>query len=107
MQEHEARGEKRAFQRRTVGDHLAVRFRSEMLEFEARAELIGEVLDVSDGGLFIRSEYLELPGTPVMLTVWLPTDKHPRMLKGVVAWVAEGPPKGPGMGIKLVQSWAA
>jgi hypothetical protein len=77
-----------------------VTFRSEMLEFEARAEVVGEVLDISAGGLFVRSEYLEAPGTPVSLLVWIDEDA-PLSLRGSVAWVAEHPPKGPGMGIKL------
>ena len=105
MESREASTEKRAFQRRPV--ELSVRFRSEMLDFEAKAELIGEVLDISDGGLFVKSEFLEIPGTQVSLILWLPGDTHPRVVKGVVAWVAEAAPKGPGMGIKLVQQVAA
>jgi len=39
--------------------------------------------------------------------VWLPDQDHPISLRGSVAWVTEHPPKGPGMGIKLAQSWDA
>ena len=79
---------------------LPVRFWSELLEFEGRVELSGEVSDVSWGGLFVRCEFLETPGTPVSLLVTLP-GTEPVPLKGHVAWVAEEPPKGPGMGIRL------
>jgi hypothetical protein len=78
---------------------LPVRFWSELLEFEGTAELEGEVRDVSWGGLFVHSEYLETPGTPVRLLVEMP--HAPVSLRGQVAWVASGPPKGPGMGIRL------
>ncbi len=79
---------------------MPVRFWSELLEFEGTAELEGEVRDVSWGGLFVRSEYLETPGTPVRLLVEMP--HAPVTLRGQVAWIASGPPKGPGMGIKLL-----
>lgn len=103
MEDREKVGpEKREHFRRTVD--YRVTFRSEMLEFESRAEVLGEVLDVSAGGLFVRSEYLEAPGTPVSLLVWIDEDE-PISLRGAVAWVAEHPPKGPGMGIKLAQGW--
>ena len=72
-----------------------------MLDFEAKAELSGEVQDISTGGLFIRSDFLEPRGTPVSLLVWLPSQAKPLVLSGRVAWVAETPPKGPGMGIEL------
>jgi hypothetical protein len=78
---------------------LPARYWSELLEFEGRVELTGEVSDVSWGGLFVRCEFLEPPGTPVSLLVTLPESAVP--LKGHVAWVAEEPPKGPGMGIRL------
>ena len=94
--------EKREHLRRSVEYRVA--FRSEMLEFEGRAEIEGEVIDMSRGGLFVRSEFLEVPGTPVSLLVWL-DDDEPIALRGSVAWVAEHPPKGPGMGIKLDKSW--
>jgi Tfp pilus assembly protein PilZ len=104
MQPSEPGSEKRTFVRQDV--MYPVRFRSEMLEFESKAELIGEVLDMSEGGLFVRSEYLEAPGTPVWLQVWLPSSPEPIALRGNVAWVAEHPPKGPGMGIRLTLDWA-
>src|SRR5262245_60655658 len=78
-----------------------VRFKSEMLDFESNAEVEGEVVDASSGGLFVRSELLEMPGTRVSLLVWLPNSVNPIGLVGRVAWVAENPPKGPGMGIEL------
>lgn len=103
MEDREQAGaEKREHFRRSV--EYRVTFRSEMLEFESRAEVMGEVLDISAGGLFVRSEYFEPPGTPVSLLVWI-DDDEPIALRGSVAWVAEHPPKGPGMGIKLAQGW--
>jgi hypothetical protein len=78
-----------------------VRFWSELLEFEGRMEVEGSTSDVGWGGLFVRSDFLEEPGTPVSLLVSLPQSQQPLPLKGHVAWVAEDPPKGPGMGIKL------
>lgn len=80
---------------------LPVRFWSELLEFEGRVELTGEVSDVSWGGLFVRCEFLEPPGTPVSLLVMVPGSGEVITLQGHVAWVAEEPPKGPGMGINL------
>ena len=105
MDSRESGSEKRTSLRRDVV--YPVKFRSELLEFEARAEVIGEVLDMSKDGLFVRSEFLEAPGTPVSLLVWLPTSDHPISLRGKVAWVTEHPPKGPGMGIKLAFGWDA
>jgi Tfp pilus assembly protein PilZ len=95
--------EKRAFLRHPV--EYTVRIWSEMLDIETKAEVIGEVLDISSGGLFVRSDFLEIPGTPVSLLVWLPSAEDPVPLKGHVAWVTEHPPKGPGMGIKLATAW--
>lgn len=91
--------DKRVFRRKSIT--CPVRFWSEMLEFETKAEVDGEVLDMSSGGLFIRSEFLEPRGTPVSLLVWLPGVSQPLHLSGRVAWVTEEPPKGPGMGIEL------
>lgn len=76
-----------------------------MLDLETQAEVLGEVLDISSGGLFVRSDFLEMPGTPVSLLVWLPGNVDAVPLKGHVAWVAEHPPKGPGMGIRLASAW--
>lgn len=84
---------------------IPIRFRSEMLEFEGRAQLTdfsdGEVIDISQGGVFIRSEFFEIPGTPVHLVVRVPRSDETITMNGRVAWIAEAPPKGPGMGIRL------
>lgn len=93
--------ERRRSRRQSV--ELPIWFRSELMEFEGDALFGGEVRDVSDGGLFIRSEYLELPGTTVRLVISLPDGGAPIELEGRVAWVAEEPPRGPGMGIELQQ----
>lgn len=80
---------------------LPVLFRTELLEFEGDAEVLdGEAADISQGGLFVRSQYLEAPGTPVSLRLSVPRTA-PLDLHGHVAWVAEEPPKGPGMGIQI------
>jgi hypothetical protein len=105
MEQRERGSEKRTSLRRSV--EYPVRFKSELLEFDSKGEIIGEVLDMSPGGMFVRSEFLEAPGTPVSLLVWLPNQDEPIALRGTVAWVAEHPPKGPGMGIKLLQTWDA
>jgi hypothetical protein len=97
--------EKRSSLRHAV--EYTVRFRSELLDFDTKGEWLGEVRDISTGGLFVFSEFFEPPGTPVSLLVWLPGNDEPVSLRGHVAWVAEHPPKGPGMGIKLAQSWDA
>jgi hypothetical protein len=94
--------EKRSELRHAV--QYQVRFRSELLDFDAEAEWLGEVRDISAGGLFVKCEYFEPPGTPVSLLVWFPDRDEPVAMRGHVAWVAEHPPKGPGMGIKLAQT---
>jgi Tfp pilus assembly protein PilZ len=103
MEQRESGRDKRLALRTAV--EYRVRFKSELLEFDTRGEVVGEVLDMSRTGMFIRSEFLEAPGTPVALLVWLPDQPEPVSLRGTVAWVAEHPPKGPGMGIKLSQNW--
>ncbi len=80
---------------------LPVRVCSDLLELDARATFEGEISDVSAGGLFVRSDFLEPPGTTVQLLVTLPDQRRPLSLLGRIAWVAEAPPKGPGMGIEL------
>ena len=93
--------ERRRARRQSV--ELPIWFRSELMEFEGDGLFGGEVLDVSEGGVFIRSDYLELPGTYVRLVITLPDGGTPIELEGRVAWVAEAPPRGPGMGIELSQ----
>lgn len=93
--------ERRRSRRQSV--ELPIWFRSELMDFEGDALFGGEVLDISEGGLFIRSEYLELPGTTVRLVITLPDGGAPVELEGRVAWIAEAPPHGPGMGIELSQ----
>jgi hypothetical protein len=92
--------DRRAFPRRSV--NIPVRFSSAMLEFDVTVPLgDGLVEDISRGGLFLRSDLLEVPGTPVRLLLRMPTIRQPLQLEGRVAWVVEHPPKGPGMGIRL------
>jgi len=100
---------------------LPVDFCSETLDFRGQAELRrftperpagargtqflpGEMRDVSTGGFFVRSEFLEIPGAFVRLLVHLPRSEQPIFFEGHVAWIVEEPPKGPGMGIKLAGS---
>src|SRR5262245_19105511 len=101
MEQKQLRREKRTTLRQAV--QYRVLFRSEMLDFETQGGVVGEVTDISSGGLFIKCEFFEAPGTPVSLLVWLPDQAEPVALRGHVAWIAEHPPKGPGMGIKLTQ----
>jgi Tfp pilus assembly protein PilZ len=92
--------ERRNFPRYNV--NLPVRFSSEMLDFDATCELWdGLVEDISRTGLFIRSDLLEVPGTPVCLSLRMPIGEQTLFLNGRVAWIMEHPPKGPGMGIQL------
>jgi uncharacterized protein (TIGR02266 family) len=94
------RKNRRRFERHEID--LPVRFRSEMLDFQGRARFLeGEVADISRGGLFIRSDFFEMPGTPVRLLLAVPGSTGTLHLDGHVAWVVEEPPKGPGMGIRL------
>jgi len=79
---------------------LPVRYCTESLEFEGDVELVpGEARDVSPQGLFVRSDFLESPGTTVHLHLSLPREAEPLRLCGHVAWVTEDPELGPGMGI--------
>jgi len=95
-------GEKRAASRRSIDGHVSVRFTGEMLDFDSTAELLsGQVENVSQGGLFVRSDFLEMPGTPVLLIVTMPVTGETVRLNGRVAWVAHEAPRGPGMGIQL------
>jgi Tfp pilus assembly protein PilZ len=96
------RVEKRVESRRCIDGHVSVRFTGETLDFDSTAELLtGWVENISQGGLFIRSEFLEIPGTPVLLIITMPVTGETVRLNGRVAWVAHDPPSGPGMGIQL------
>lgn len=79
---------------------VPVRISTDLLDLEGEAELHGQMADVAQGGLFVRSDYLEPPGTPVRVHVDLP-DGQTVELMGRVAWSTEQPPRGPGMGIEL------
>lgn len=98
--------ERRRHERVEIDRPVAVRFRSDMLEFEGQATMSsGVVGDVSAGGLFIRSEFLEPPGTAVQIDI----DHGDRLvaLRGSVRWIVEDPPKGPGMGVEIEPSGRA
>lgn len=75
--------------------HLPATFTSESLEMDVELE----VRNVSSGGLFVRSDFLEPTGTEVRLRVaFAERDVN---VRGRVAWVAEHASNGPGMGIEL------
>lgn len=98
--EHQNGTDRRGYPRYSVS--IPVWFSSEMLDFQSTAELLeGQVADISRDGLFIRSDFLEVPGTPVRLSLRVPASREAIHLDGKVAWVRERPPKGPGMGIHL------
>jgi hypothetical protein len=66
------------------------------------SEDVGEVTDLSWGGMFIRAASIPTMGTEVDLVVILPRDADPVVpLKGRVVWIEEHPTKGPGMGISV------
>lgn len=91
---------RRSYQRFALS--IPIRFRSEMLDFNGQAMLMnGQLIDISRGGVFVRSDFFEMPGTPVQLQLGGSPQLPPVHLEGHVAWIMEGPPKGPGMGIKL------
>jgi Tfp pilus assembly protein PilZ len=91
--------ERRDFPRYAVS--IPVRFSSEMMDFYTTAEIVtGRVADISRGGFFVRSDFLEVSGTPVRLLFEL-SQSHVFSLAGHVAWIERSPPKGPGMGIRL------
>lgn len=91
--------ERRGFPRYAVS--IPVRFSSEMMDFYTTAEIVqGRVADISRGGFFVRSDFLEVSGTPVRLLFELPRSQV-FSLAGHVAWIERRPPKGPGMGIRL------
>jgi hypothetical protein len=79
---------------------VPVRISTDLLDLEGEAELCGEAANLAEGGLYVRSEYLEPPGTAVRVLVDLP-DGQVVELTGKVAWSSEQPPRGPGMGIEL------
>jgi hypothetical protein len=95
-----AKVERRGFPRYAAS--IPVRFSSEMMDFHTTAELVeGRVADISRGGLFIRSDFLEVSGTPVRILFQLPPGQGVFSIEGHVAWIERRPPKGPGMGIRL------
>lgn len=79
---------------------VPVRVSTPLLDLEGEAELSGELANVAEGGLFVRTEYLEPPGTQVTVLIDLPNGEVMK-LTGRVRWVAGHPPRGPGMGIEL------
>jgi hypothetical protein len=79
---------------------VPVRISTDLLDLEGEAELFGQLSNVAEGGLFVRSDYLEPPGTLVRIAVDLP-DGQVVELSGRVAWSSGQPPRGPGMGIEL------
>ena len=80
--------------------NMLVRLSSDLLVFEGNAEVQGVTTDVGAGGLFVRSDLLEPVGTRVRVRV-LVADGDPIAMEGSIAWIADAPPKGPGMGISL------
>ncbi|MFW5925355.1 MAG: PilZ domain-containing protein [Myxococcota bacterium] len=80
--------------------HVPVRLSTELLDLEGEAEFFGELANVAEGGLFVRTEYLEPPGTEVRVAIDLPGGEVVE-LRGSVCWVEGQPPRGPGMGIEL------
>ncbi|MFW6051619.1 MAG: PilZ domain-containing protein [Myxococcota bacterium] len=91
-------GHRRAHPRYHI--HVPVRLSTELLDLEGEAELFGELSNVAEGGLFVRTEYLEPEGTPVRVAIDLP-DGETVELTGRVRWASAQPPRGPGMGIEL------
>lgn len=93
--------EKRSAARYPV--RMPVLFSSDLLTFDGTAEVEAVTSDLGAGGLFVRSDFLEPVGTPVRVRL-LVKDGNPITLEGSIAWVADEPPKGPGMGISVPRS---
>lgn len=82
---------------------MPVRMSSELLVFEGTAEIQGITSDLGAGGLFVRSDLLEPVGTRVRVRL-LASDDDPITMEGAIAWIADAPPKGPGMGIAVCRT---
>jgi hypothetical protein len=84
------------------GVDLPVRLWSEPEDASERVEILsGQVRDVSWGGLFVCTGAAEPIGSTMGLLVSMPQHRDPVPLRGRVAWVSNGGPKGPGLGIRL------
>ena len=82
---------------------FTIHFSSDNLEFSGTAEYrSGKAKNLSRGGLFIRSDYLDLPGTKIKLQIPVPNTKEKLHLEAEVSWIDDAPPLGPGMGIELI-----
>src|SRR5512138_856303 len=101
MPDDRLNSEKRSWPRYSVA--MPVRFSSDLLDFDGTAEVQGITTDISTGGLFVRSDLLEPVGTRVRVQL-LVSRGGPITMDGAVAWVADEPPKGPGMGIAVSRS---
>jgi len=73
---------------------------------KAKPEAIGFTADISDTGLFIKSNTVHLPGTVLIIDMTLPDERVIRV-RGRVVWAKRVPPnmlrfvKKSGMGIFL------
>ncbi len=84
------------------GVDLPVRLWSEGMDPSQRVEIeSGKVCDVSWGGLFIKTGANQPVGAEMGLLVTMPQHRDPVPLRGRVAWISHGGPKGPGLGIQL------
>lgn len=94
-------------ERRTTpryGVDLPVRLWSEA-DPSQRVEIeSGKVSDVSWGGLFIQTGASQPVGAEMGLLVTMPQHRDPVPLRGRVAWISNGGPKGQGLGIRLQTS---
>ncbi len=60
-------------------------------------------LNISAGGLFIRTDYPRMPGDVIQMRITLPNQKDIQDIHGVVRWANRDAAKGPlGMGIEYV-----
>ena len=58
----------------------------------------GEILNISQGGLFLGTGSRDAVGTEAEVIIGLPHDAGPLVVRGVVAWVGSG---DQGMGISF------
>ena len=89
--------------RRTHRTPLQAEFRVRDADDVIGGEISFDAIDISEGGAFLRSEYLLEPGDRIEVTFVLP-DSTPIVARARVAWVTPRPERkgDPGMGLEFI-----
>jgi len=77
-----------------ISVNLSAEYRSTHLHLD------GRVVNISQGGVFFRSDLLDQSGAEVRVLISLPERHEPLELKGDVAWTKDAAGNG-GMGIRF------